>query len=85
MDLIVAYDNRHNYGVSTVKDQIANNFKHHAPANRSKIEDHDYIRNKCRNLAEKIDKTCPGSREKSIAITKLEEVMFWANAALARN
>lgn len=27
----------------------------------------------------------PKSREQSLAITKVEEAMFWANAAIARN
>ena len=28
---------------------------------------------------------CPESREKSLAFTKLEECIMWANAAIARN
>lgn len=28
---------------------------------------------------------CPDSRELSTALTKLEEAVFWANAAIARN
>ena len=31
-----------------------------------------------------IDDNCPDCREKSLAITKLEEVVMWANAGLAR-
>jgi hypothetical protein len=38
----------------------------------------------CLSLARFIDDTLPPGREKSLAITKLEEVMFWANAGLAR-
>ena len=37
------------------------------------------------NLAERLNELCPDSREKSIAITKLEESIMWANAAIARN
>ncbi len=36
-------------------------------------------------LAGLIDMTCPDGREKSLAITKLEEVVFWANAGIARH
>jgi hypothetical protein len=28
---------------------------------------------------------CPEGRELSLALSNLEEVMFWANAAIARN
>ena len=31
-----------------------------------------------------IDSLCPDSREKSLAITKIEESVMWANAAIAR-
>ncbi len=29
--------------------------------------------------------SCPPSRERSVALTKLEEAVMWANAAIARN
>lgn len=35
--------------------------------------------------AEKVMTTCPDGREKSLALTKLEEAKFWASAAVARN
>jgi len=35
-------------------------------------------------LAEKIDQVAPDCREKSLAVTHLEEAVFWANAAVAR-
>jgi hypothetical protein len=38
-----------------------------------------------RKLAYLINEDCPDGREKSIAITKLEESVMWANAAIARN
>lgn len=38
----------------------------------------------CMLLAKNLDDLLPDSREKSLAITKLEEVMFWATAAIAR-
>jgi len=36
-------------------------------------------------LAKNIINYCPDSRERSLALTKLEECMFWANASIARN
>lgn len=32
-----------------------------------------------------INNLCPESREKSLAVTNLEESVMWANASIARN
>ena len=45
----------------------------------------DHIRAVCLDLAQRINIATPDSREKSLAITHLEEVMYWANASVARN
>jgi hypothetical protein len=37
------------------------------------------------DYADYLVNNCPDSRELSLAITKLEEVVFWANAAIARH
>lgn len=44
----------------------------------------DLVRRRSGKLAELINKIVPPGREKSLAITHLEEVMFWANAGIAR-
>lgn len=38
-----------------------------------------------RALATTYAKSCPASLELDMALTKLEESMMWANAAIARN
>ena len=43
------------------------------------------VRQYAKQLAEVINEICPDSREKSLAMTKLEEVVMWANASIARN
>ncbi len=43
------------------------------------------LRDKAKELALMINEMCPESREKSTAMTKLDEVVMWANAAIARN
>jgi len=58
-------------------------FTYHLPT-REQILAYDVIRTTAKSLACAIDATCPDSREKSLAITKLEEAMMWANAAIAR-
>lgn len=63
---------------------IENNFSYHAPkeGQPAKYED---IRNKAKELAYLIDEAVPNSREKSLAMTNLEQSVFWANAGIARN
>lgn len=42
------------------------------------------VREECETLAMLICDKCPNGREKSLALTNLEQVMFWADAAIAR-
>lgn len=43
------------------------------------------IREAARMLATTIIEFCPQSRERSLALTQLEQAVFWANASIARN
>lgn len=43
------------------------------------------IRQSFRFLAEILQRTCPPSRELAIAMTKLDEAMFFANSSINRN
>ncbi len=45
----------------------------------------ELIRGHAQEYALSLLDICPESRELSVALTKLEEVVFWANAAIARN
>jgi hypothetical protein len=63
---------------------IENNFSYHAPKH-GQPEKYEEIRNKAKELAYLIERTVPNSREKAVAITNLEQSVFWANAAIARN
>ncbi|WP_127488470.1 Acb2/Tad1 domain-containing protein [Paenibacillus ehimensis] len=64
--------------------QIENNFKYHSPK-PGQPEKYTTIREKAKELAVLIDETTPKSREQSLALTKLEEAVMWANASIARN
>jgi hypothetical protein len=65
-------------------DDIANRFAFHPATTEEKRDEHTSIRQQCRQLADELNKRLPEGREKSLAITHLEEVMFWSNAAIAR-
>ena len=63
---------------------IENNFTYHPPK-PGQAERYESIRDTAKEFAEHLDDECPDSREKSLAMTKLEEAVFWANASIARN
>ncbi len=62
---------------------INRNFTHHPP-HGDQVERYQSLRESGRLLALKVNQLCPDSREKSLAIAKLEEAIMWANAAIAR-
>ncbi len=59
-------------------------FKHHPPTHNGIASAHEDLRTALRLAAEVIETLCPEGREKSLALTRLEEAMFWGNAAIAR-
>jgi hypothetical protein len=63
---------------------LDNRFTYHAPKADQPVK-YQEIRSCARDMADIIDDLAPDSREKSLAITKLEELVFWANAAIARH
>lgn len=65
-------------------EDLRNRFAFHSPATEKRRLDHEKIRDLCHGLAQQINALCPDSRELSLAVTHLEETMFWANAAVAR-
>lgn len=66
------------------RNNIDNNFVYHAPK-PGQAERYTYLRTQIKNLAYYLANNCPPSRELSLALTKLEECMMWANASIARN
>ncbi len=59
-------------------------FEYHAPRGDQAIR-YGEIRAKILHLAVFISERAPTSRELSTALTHLDAVMFYANAAIARN
>ncbi len=66
-------------------NDIENRFKFHPATTDEKRLAHESVREACKTLAHMFNGLLPEGREKSLAITHLEEVMFWANAGLARS
>jgi len=64
--------------------QLLETFTYHAPKD-DQPERYIFLRDEAKKLAVNIVKNTPPSREQSLAITHLEEAIFYANAAIARH
>lgn len=60
-------------------------FNYHPPPTDSVIYAHTTMRSAMLTAARNVVAKTPPCREQSLALTKLEEAMMWANAAVARN
>jgi hypothetical protein len=70
--------------IDGISDQeLATRFTYHAPTEDQRIT-YEVLRQGARDLARLIRDVTPSSREQSLAMTSLEETVFWANAAIAR-
>lgn len=66
------------------KEQIDNTFTYHAPKGDQTTR-YESIRDWAKELAYNIERNCPDSREKSLALTNLQQAVMWANASIAIN
>lgn len=64
---------------------LATRFRYHPADTEAKRGAHEEVRAVCHDTAKSINALVPEGREKSLAVTKLEEAMMWANAGLARS
>lgn len=65
--------------------RVEKDFKFHPSRCVEQQARHECVRATMLAAARQVLELCPPSRERSLAITKLEEAMLWANAAIARN
>lgn len=76
------------YGVNPIKPEVQadldNRFTYHSPQ-PGQPQRYTALRGQAKELAESILRLTPQSREQSLALTNLEQAIFWANAAIARN
>lgn len=67
--------------------ELIHRFQYHPPTNDAVREAHEFVRKTFRETAVTVAAALPGERprEEALMITKIEEAMFWANAAIARH
>ena len=65
-------------------NDLQNRFTYHPPKD-DQIFRYQQIREMGLQMASLIDREVPSSREQSLALTKIEEAVMWANAGIARN
>lgn len=63
--------------------EMETRFTYHPPKN-DQADRYVRLRERGRELAELLCFYCPESRELSLALTKVEEAVMWANSAIAR-
>lgn len=66
-------------------NDLDNRFDYHPPRDDRAVKAHEGVRANCKALAEYLNDALLECQEKSLVFTHLEEAMFWANAAIARN
>lgn len=64
---------------------LINRFTFHPVTGPSQANLYEEVRAKALEFALWLDEIAPDSRELSTALTKLDEVVFWSNAAIARH
>lgn len=67
-----------------LREDIHNRFTYHPPKGDQSAR-YERIRTAAHDLAILLVESCPVSREQSLALTKLDEVVMHANSAIARN
>ena len=67
------------------RDYDYNNIFTYHPPFGDQADRYTRLRGYGKNLAIQITVNTPKSREQSLALTNLEQALFWANAAIARN
>ncbi len=65
-------------------EQIESAFVYHAPKGDQTAR-YEQIRSMAKHVAFNLIQHCPDSRERSLALTHLQECIMWANAAIAIN
>ena len=70
-------------GKEITPEELEVRFSYHAPKPRQPSR-YELLRNLAWDFAQAVNDQCPDSREKNLALTRVEEAVMWANAAIAR-
>jgi hypothetical protein len=73
-----------NYGEKRTEDEIIRRLGFH-PATPEVVETYAQLRQAAIDYALKVNELCPESREKSLALTSLQETSMWAIGSVATN
>lgn len=64
---------------------LEHNLTNHPPTDARTPDLFEAVRHAAKELGETILACCPPSRERSLAVTNLEQTVMWAVASIARN
>lgn len=64
-------------------ERLENNFTYHAPKDDQQ-ERYVRLRDEAKKLAYSLCECVPPGRERSVALTQLEDAIMWSNAGIAR-
>lgn len=67
------------------REQLRHNLTNHPPKDEFVTVAFEDIRSTAKLLGDTILLNCPASRERSLALTNLEQTVMWALASIARN
>ena len=70
---------------SALAKRVENDLTLHPPTSTEVGETMDALRKQAKAFARAVVTKCPETREQSLALTKIEEALFFAIAAVARN
>lgn len=65
--------------------ELDHSLTNHPPVDEGVVNQFELVRKVAKEMGETILNMCPDSRERSIAITKLEETVMWAIKSIAVN
>lgn len=64
--------------------ELRRRFEHHPPTRDAVVEAHQWVRDRCLDLALHLNELLIDGYEKDEALTAVDEVCVWANASIAR-